>query len=182
MNNYPSSNFSTVLLLVVLFIVMGALIYHTIEVTLDNNQLRETVTTLDKENQVLKIEKAALVDENTKMKTALEQALAENSSLKTMYAGANTELVTLQAQCNGNESSSAGLQALQSSIIPTDLGLWMKLVAIGLVAAVLPVRFTINALQNRSHRKRASILNPIYDGIPRKNQYTNVIDSRFVKK
>jgi len=119
MNNYPSTNFATVFFLVILFIGTGLLIYHTYEVTFENNQLKEdlgtfqaSVTTLNSENIALKsenntlntknaelnAENIMLTDENSALKFALEIAVGENLAMKASDSDKLTELEKLRRE------------------------------------------------------------------------------------
>jgi len=146
MNNYPSNNFSTVFFLVVLFIGMGLLMYHTYEVTIENGQLNETVGTLQAnietlniENTTLKTTITGLTDENSKLKTTVEKAVTENTSLnienatlRTANAALADENNKLKAsdskvqQISSGESSNANHEVLQSAFLPIDLETWTR--------------------------------------------------------
>jgi len=221
MNNYPSSNFSTVFFLVVIFIGMGLLIYHTVEITVENGQLEEAmgtlqahVATLKTENAALKTESTAfetenaavktkntsLTDENSRLKTALEKAVAENTSLKASDAGKLAELEKLRLEYNvlrlenqqlkalqgsGGVSSKAAPEVLQSSFLPTGLEFWMKLGVIVLAVTIFLLSYAIYyALSKDIRRKRAAVLNEMYNGrgSSRKSRYTHIIDSHFVDR
>lgn len=166
MNNYPSNNFSTVVFLVVLFIGMGLLIYHTYEITNENGQLKETVgtlqagvETLNKENTELKTANVALTDENSKLKATVEKAGVENTSLKTENTTLRTANIALTDENNKlkasdsnvqqmscGENSSVNHEILLSTFVPIDLEAWMRVKEIVLVIAILFIGYIIYTL------------------------------------
>lgn len=118
MNNYPSNNFSTVFFLVILFIGMGVLIYHASEITQENGQLKETVSTLqtnetalNKENVALKTENSTLIKENTTLKMGNTTLNAENITLKTENATLEEENATLKTENAAITSENSMLKA-----------------------------------------------------------------------
>ena len=135
MNNYPSTNSGTVIFLVLLFIGMGLLMYHTYEITLENGQLKETVSTLKTseatlntekdslkaENAILMTENAALMAENlavtdeiNKLETALTEKVTENMALMASDTEKSAELETLRIEYSELLSEYLKLKPLQS--------------------------------------------------------------------
>ena len=166
MNNYPSNNFPTVFFLVVLFIGMGLLIYHTYEVTNENGQLKETVgtlqasvETLNQENEKLNVTSTELADENINLKTTLEKTLAENASLNTEITVLRLVNATLTDENNklkasysnvqqlGNEeSSNTNHEVLLSAFMPIGIETLMSAREVVLVMAIFLISYIIYVL------------------------------------
>ena len=198
MNNYSSSNFATVFFLVVLFIGTGVLIYHTVEVSNENRQLKETIVTLQAnaetlsaENANLKTDNSALVmknneltNENTGLKTALEQAAAENTSLKTRNAEMATQLENLQAQCTSVGDGNTAPEVLESTFLPTDPQFWMRAAMVVLIVTILLLGYTVYTITKEIRRKRAVVLNGMNHNraLSQKDQSPHLIDSRFLDR
>ncbi len=206
MNNYPSNNFSTVFFLVVLFIGMGVLSYHAYEITVENGQLNEAVkilqtdvaslntenAALKTENTTLKTENAAITNENSQLKTTLEKEIAENISLKASDAEKLAELEKLRREYSelktenlqlktivGSDggSSQEDIEVIQSTLLPTDLESWLKIVAVVIIAAILAISFTTYVLAKDIRRKKAASLLGVG-----KSRTPHIIESRFVNR
>jgi hypothetical protein len=116
MNN--NSIFLTVLFLVAIFIGMGLLIYHTVEITGENAQFKISVkdlqarmATLEAENTTLKSENTTLASENSTVKTENATLVNDNNNLKNKLANVLSENTSLKST---NDETLAELGALRS--------------------------------------------------------------------
>jgi len=191
MNNYSSSSFSTVFFLVAVFIGMGILIYHSVDITKENGQLRETVETMQTSVETLSTANVALKTENASLKTAnstyttdnhtlkadLEKAAAEMISLKALVANNTTELEKLRhensiltteklrlnkLQSADSRSPTDNHEVLQSTLIPTDLELWMKVATVIIVMGILFIGYTLHIFFKDRSQKRVAFQKAIY--------------------
>ncbi len=209
MNNNPSSNFSTVFFLVVLFIGMGVLIYHACEITLENGQLKETVntlqtseatlntenatlktenTTLKTENATLKTENATLknenvtiIDENSRLKAELIKEVSKNIFLNTSDADKIAELEKLR-----NENNNLRAENLQIKIVGNKgdgshlENIEVLQSAVLPIAALLLISYNTYVLLNNIRRKKAASLLGMCNSTG-KNQTPRIIESQFAE-
>ncbi len=205
MNNYPSSIFSTVFFVVILFIGMGVLGYHAYEITVENLQLNEDVKTLQMnmtslstenvalkaENLTLQTENAAFSEESNELKAALAKEIAENTSLRAAEVDKLAELEKLHREnselkaenlklktigSNNVGSNQNDIEGFQSSLLPTDLKPWLNVVITVLIAAFLLIIYARYKLTQDKRQK--SIASPVAVG---KRQPT-ILESRFIRR
>jgi chromosome segregation ATPase len=104
-----SSNFGTVVFLVVVFIVMGVLIYHTVEVFNDTNELNEELAACqnDLDQAITKYEVtisecSALQTENSTLMAEISQLRNENNQLRAAQGDLDAEIAALNATIAAN--------------------------------------------------------------------------------
>ena len=117
MNNYPSSsNFGTVVFLVLIFIGTGLLMYHSYEITVQNGQLEQQVASLQSTNASLNGENTALKTENETLRANIGGLQNENNSLKTEKAGLENNLSTLGTEMARLQAENTALQTENTAL------------------------------------------------------------------
>ena len=130
MYNNPSSNFGTVVFLVLVFMGSGLLLYHCYDITVQNQQLEETVGTLQASvdelnvsNAGLKSENATLQTENVALKSNSATLTSENTTLTTENAGLESENVAFQSENTALKSNNAKLTSENTTLTTENAGL-----------------------------------------------------------
>ena len=207
MYQQPTSNFPTVVFLVIVFVGMGLLIYRTVDLTQANGQMKATLeasqataSELSAENDglrakvaELRTDKAALSAENDQLKARLEQTAAEIEAMKAGDAirppdlgaqpggsGASKLEITQPGGRAGNGSGSA--EVLQSSFLPADPEFWTKAAVAGMIAAILLLSGLTGAILNDMRRRKAPVQAGASDGRgpAYRNTSPTLIDTGFV--